>query len=99
MGKMKDIYTDLQENWCDSRYQEVEQQSALARQEGGSHYTSLKIQPIEYCRANNLDGGQLNVIKYVTRFRDKNGLEDLRKAIHMLEIMIELEEKYGHAPT
>lgn len=65
--------------------------SAKDRQIGGGHYTKLAIQPMEYSLANGLDPAQHTVIKYVTRFRDKNGVEDLRKAIHTLELLIEWE--------
>ena len=68
--------------------------SAFTKQIGGSHYTKLAIQPLEYAMANKLDACQHNVIKYVTRFRDKNGKDDLLKAIDMLEKLIELE--YGN---
>jgi len=65
----------------------------LDSQIGGRHYKQYKIQPIEYAMANNLDYCQANAIKYITRFRDKNGIEDLRKAIHNLEILILFEER------
>jgi hypothetical protein len=58
------------------------------RQEGGSHY-QLAIQPIEYINKNGLGYMEGNVIKYVTRHADKGGAEDLRKAIHYLEMLIE----------
>lgn len=64
---------------------------ALEKQEGGSHYKKLKIQPMEYSMANKLDACQHTAIKYVTRFRDKGGIEDLRKAIHAIEMLIEFE--------
>lgn len=57
-------------------------------QVGGNHYTTLKIQPMEYSMANNLDACQHTIIKYVTRFRQKNGLQDLYKAKHTLEMLI-----------
>ena len=63
--------------------------SALDVQEGGGHYKSLKIQPIEFIMANDLSYNQGNVIKYVTRYKDKNGIEDLRKAKHYIDFMIE----------
>lgn len=63
----------------------------LDTQVGGKHYKVYKIQPIEYAMANGLNYCQANVIKYTTRYRDKGGIEDLRKAIHNLEILIELE--------
>lgn len=60
---------------------------------GGGHYKGLAIQPIEYCMRNRLDHCQSNVVKYVTRFRDKNGIEDLKKARHYIDLLIEFE--YG----
>jgi len=68
--------------------------TALSRQEGGSHYKGMAIQPMEYSFRNKLDPCQHTAIKYVTRFREKGGKEDLLKAIHCIEILIELE--YGH---
>lgn len=65
--------------------------SALSRQCGGDHYKKYKIQPVEYAMANNLNYCQANAVKYTTRYRDKGGIEDLKKAIHNLEILIELE--------
>jgi hypothetical protein len=59
----------------------------LERQVGGNHYRQLAIQPIEYILANSLDFCQGNVIKLVTRYRDKGGIEDLDKAIHYIEFM------------
>lgn len=57
-----------------------------------AHYTQYKIQPMEFIAKNQLNFLQGNVIKYVCRFRAKNGLEDLKKAKHYLEKLIELEE-------
>lgn len=65
----------------------------LAKQVGGDHYKKYKIQPVEYAMANKLNYCQANAIKYVTRYEDKGGIEDLRKAIHNIEILIELEEQ------
>ena len=65
--------------------------SALQQQVGGDHYRARGIQPIEYIHANNLGFCEGNVVKYVTRWRDKGGKADLRKAIHYLELLIELE--------
>ena len=66
---------------------------ALNVQVGGNHYKKYKIQPIEYAMANDLNYCQANAVKYITRYRDKGGVEDLRKAIHNLEILIELESR------
>lgn len=66
--------------------------SALNKQVGGSHYRDKGIQPIIYIHANELGFCEGNVVKYVTRWRDKNGVADLKKAIHYLELLIELNE-------
>jgi hypothetical protein len=63
--------------------------SAKDYQIGGSHYKDKGIQPIEYIMANGLGFCEGNVIKYVSRWRDKNGLDDLLKAKHYLEFLIE----------
>ncbi len=67
--------------------------SAFDVQEGGSHYKDMKIQPMEYALANNLNYGQANAIKYISRYKNKNGMEDLNKAIHCIQLLIEFEEK------
>ena len=64
---------------------------SLKKQVGGDHYKKLKIQPIEYALANNLGICEHAVVKYVSRWKDKNGVEDLLKAIHYLERMIQRE--------
>ena len=66
---------------------------ALKQQVGGDHYSKLVIQPVEYINKNNLTYLQGNVIKYVTRYKDKNGVEDLQKAKHYIDLLIELEDK------
>lgn len=67
--------------------------SALNTQVGGSHYKDCKIQPVEYIHANGLPFMEGNVVKYVTRWRDKNGIKDLEKAKHYIELLIEMELK------
>ena len=67
--------------------------AALAIQHGGNHYKKLKIQPVEYIMANAIPYMEGNVIKYVSRWKDKGGIEDLKKAKHYLEILIENEQK------
>ena len=56
--------------------------SPLVAQQAGDHYKKRGIQPIEYGLANNLSFPQVNVVKYITRHEDKNGLDDLAKSIH-----------------
>lgn len=65
--------------------------SSLEKQVGGDHYKKLKIQPIEFIIANNLTYPEGCVVKYICRWKDKNGIEDLEKIIHYVEIMIEEE--------
>ena len=70
--------------------------SALDKQVSGNHYKDKGIQPIVYIHANNLGFCEGNVIKYVTRHKEKNGAADIRKAIHYLELLLELEYKNEH---
>jgi hypothetical protein len=64
---------------------------ALAVQEGGDHYKSMAIQPVEFITANRLTFLEGCVVKRVCRHRRKNGAEDIRKAIHELELLLQLE--------
>jgi len=70
--------------------------SALDKQVSGNHYKDKGIQPIVYIHANNLGFCEGNVIKYVTRHKEKNGAADIKKAIHYLELLLELEYKDEH---
>lgn len=65
--------------------------SANDTQVGGSHYTKQGIQTWDYIAANDIGYFEGNVIKYVSRWRQKGGIEDLRKAQHYLSKLIELE--------
>ena len=56
------------------------------KQIGGSHYKSFLIQPYEFISKNDLSFFQGNVIKYVCRYLNKNGIEDLEKIIHYCEL-------------
>ena len=56
------------------------------------HYTQYQIQPVEFIARNNLSFLQGNVIKYLLRYNLKNGLEDLNKARHYLDMLISKEE-------
>jgi hypothetical protein len=66
-------------------------ETALNTQVGGSHYKDMVIQPVEFIEKNNLGFCVGNVIKYVCRYKSKNGIEDLKKAKHYLEILIDIE--------
>ena len=68
-------------------------ENPLDKQVGGTHY-QLKIQPVEYIVVNDIPFREGNVIKYVTRHKNKNGRKDIEKAIHYLEMIL---EDYTHA--
>ena len=65
--------------------------SATDRQVGGNHYRLMAIQPTEYILANGLNWCEANIVKYVSRWREKGGVDDLRKVIHYAELLIEHE--------
>jgi uncharacterized protein (UPF0264 family) len=67
--------------------------NALDVQVAGSHYKKHGIQPVEYIHTNKIGYFEGNVIKYVTRWRDKGGIADLEKAKHYIDLLIELEGK------
>jgi len=70
---------------------------ASERQAGGAHYKDFPIQPAEYCQKNKLGFMESNVIKYVSRHDRKGKSKDIKKAIHMLELLLEFE--YGEQYT
>ncbi len=67
--------------------------AANDRQEGGGHYKKMEIEVWDYIARNNIPYLEGNAIKYLSRWRDKGGLEDLRKARHYVDKLIELEEE------
>lgn len=75
------------------RQLQYDQNGALMKQAGGSHYKDKAIQPIEYIHANKMGFCEGNVVKYITRWKEKNGVADLEKAKHYIELLIELENK------
>jgi hypothetical protein len=60
---------------------------ALGKQVGGSHYKKFKIQPAEFCHINGIPYLEATAIKYLCRWRDKGGVQDLDKAIHFIEML------------
>jgi len=67
--------------------------NALEIQVGGDHYQKKAIQPVEYIHANGLGFCEGNIVKYVSRWKDKGGVKDLEKARHYLDILIQLESR------
>jgi hypothetical protein len=70
--------------------------TASDKQIAGSHYASLPIQPSEFIHRNGLGWCEGNAIKYVCRHGSKNGRQDIEKAIHYLQLLLEWE--YPDAP-
>ena len=63
----------------------------MREQIGGTHYGNLAIEPIDFITANNLGFCEGNVIKYISRWKAKNGVEDLEKARWYINFLIEVE--------
>ncbi len=87
---LKDLFTDV---FSEPSMPATFRSSALDVQVGGSHYKDMRIQPVEFIHANGLGFLEGNVIKYVSRWRNKNGIADLEKAKHYIELLIELATK------
>lgn len=64
-----------------------------ADQVGGTHYSRWPIQPIEFIEAAELGYHAGNVVKYLSRYKHKHGLEDLKKARWYLDRLIENEQR------
>lgn len=74
--------------------------SALATQVGGAHYKSMKIQPVEFIHANKIPFLEACIIKRICRWREKDGVKDLHKIKHEVDLLIELESRSAIAlPT
>ena len=65
---------------------------ALDTQVGGNHYKDMAIQPLEYIMANNMSYCEANVVKYISRWKSKGGVEDLRKVKHYVDLLIDSAE-------
>ena len=71
--------------------------SVYKKQIGGDHYLKMKIQPSEFANKNNLPFAEGNAIKYICRHKDKGGKEDLKKAKHYIDMIIERD--YSDEPN
>lgn len=71
----------------------AEKSNPLYTQVGGCHYKDLKIQPIEFIHANGLGFSEGCIVKYISRHKQKNGAEDIRKIIHYAKLILKLD--YG----
>jgi hypothetical protein len=70
----------------------IDSPTANETQIGGDHYKAKSIQPWDFIAANQLGYFEGNIVKYVSRWRDKGGINDLKKARHYLDKLIELED-------
>jgi hypothetical protein len=68
-------------------------QTALDTQIAGAHYKSMKIQPVEFIHANSLGFLEGCIIKRICRWRNKDGIQDLEKIKHEVDLLIELEKR------
>jgi len=59
------------------------------KQVGGNHYKNYKIQPVEFIIKNNIGFVEGNIIKYILRFKEKGGVQDLKKVKHYIELLID----------
>lgn len=85
--------TDEPKGICGTPYTEGKSEAKpMGLQIGGKHYKAMKIQPVEYIHANQIPFMEGSIIKYISRWRQKNGLQDLLKAKHFIDLLIELEE-------
>ena len=63
--------------------------STYDKQIGGSHYKKMKIQPSEFINKNNLPFAEGNAIKYICRHKHKGERQDLEKAKHYIDMILE----------
>lgn len=66
----------------------MKNKNQLKTQVGGTHYKNMTIQPVDFIVGNNIPFIEGNIIKYVCRWKNKGGVDDLEKARHYLEILI-----------
>ena len=91
----KDVYSYHADDLTLVKNEVLETQvyNPLIAQEGGGHYKERGIQPLEYTMQNNLSFCEGNVVKYISRYKSKNGIEDLAKVIHYA--LLASYEAYG----
>lgn len=89
--KLADVFPIGTASNMEATMEEDEAWNALQTQVGGGHYKDLAIQPIEYIHANKMGYCEANVVKYITRWRNKGGKQDLEKVKHYVDLLIQLE--------
>ena len=94
MAKRKSIVTTKE-----SPVRVVEGATALEVQVGGDHYLQMPMQPIEYILSNDMTYIEGRVTEYMARWRKKGGTEDLKKAQHLIQLMIQFVDEKGRLPN
>jgi len=87
-----DFGKNMDDDITDQEWDKQIDARASQRQVGGDHYKKLAIQPAEYCFRNKLNNLESEAVGYITRSRFKNGAEDIKKAIHTLELLLEYSD-------
>ena len=90
MGSAEYAYSDLSDLDINGKYGKK-----TTEQVGGTDYKNKKIEPIDYIVGNNLNFCEGNVIKYITRYKEKGGIEDLKKAKQYIDFIIASLEAKG----
>jgi hypothetical protein len=88
-----DLFHDATRAIIQEQRKQLEALKANDVQVAGTHYKSKAVQPWDYIVANNLGYLEGNIVKYVSRWKDKGGVDDLKKARHYLDKLIETQEK------
>ena len=80
---LKEQFSDYKDIFKETTY------DSLAKQVGGKHYKNFRIQPAHFINENKLLFAEGNAIKYICRHQSKGKEEDIKKAIHYLELILE----------
>ena len=86
---MKKIHKELKEKKVIDDDVQVSELESMFKQVGGTHYMYMPIQPAEFINKNKLLFAEGNAIKYIVRAKNKGGKEDLLKAKHYIDMIIE----------
>ena len=93
MGLMDEAIKETVKDTKDFKKTNLKKLAARNKQVGGNHYQSMKIQPAEFINKNKLPFAEGNAIKYICRHINKGGEQDLEKAKHYIDMIIERD--YG----
>lgn len=88
------INSITEKDWDEMQAGHISSKQASSQQVGGDHYKKFKIQPAEFCYKNNIPYLEATAIKYLCRWKDKGGTQDLDKAIHFIQLLKEYSSDY-----